>query len=719
MPPAETGEPAPRFFEREMLQPDLNRAVRSTVAFMLPLLIAPLFPGRFDPVFACLASHAIALVDVRGAYSLRLGLLLAMSLILAASTQLGVMGSDHLGLALAGTLAVIVSGGLWRHLSSDYGPGLAVSSGLVCFVALAPHTHGPPASHPALSALGGGLLSVALQVILWPFHPQHPLRRAVGETWIALADLIAAYDPDPKERAETVARKQAEFRDVLNRSQATLAASKHLSGKLLRQLELLNLAAARLAMRLIALDTALEVASRHDDFRRLQPAFLPALVSLGNAARSVALATVSRQPSHLAAFDVRLTRLENLITVLQSQIRAQAGDPVIAAQLEDLLGQVSGQLPIVREALAATIERADERSAFTPELFDLRTLTLRPLAASLNLSTSMEPALIRHTVRLAVLVLGGVLLFKLSSIPHGYWLPFTMLVVLQPDFGSTRKRAGERVLGTVAGGLLASSLLWLHPPLPVIHAAIAVMIALFSYFVKRSYGVAVFFITLVVVLLVEAHQPVTLAFTVERMACTLAGGLLALAAAFIFWPVWERSRFPAIAAKALAANRIYFDAVLDHLRDGLPNDEPLMDLKKAAESANAEVFSSLRRMSSDPKLYREGLEQAAALANGNQRVTNALNVIAVHLNDIRSRHPELIAELRDMGAVSFQALFSREKAELESALVLLEAFRTPGIDPDHRDPSRFREPWVYPQLSRIVTELGAMILAARSVTKLP
>lgn len=99
-----------------MLQPDLNRAVRSTVAFMLPLLIAPLFPGRFDPVFACLASHAVALVDVRGAYSLRLGLLLAMSLILAASTELGVIGSDHLGLALAGTLAVVVSGGLWRHL---------------------------------------------------------------------------------------------------------------------------------------------------------------------------------------------------------------------------------------------------------------------------------------------------------------------------------------------------------------------------------------------------------------------------------------------------------------------------------------------------------------------------------------------------------------------------------------------------------------------------
>ena len=49
----------------------------------------------------------------------------------------------------------------------------------------------------------------------------------------------------------------------------------------------------------------------------------------------------------------------------------------------------------------------------------------------------------------------------------GYWLPFTMVVVLQPDYGSTRQRAAQRVLGTLAGSLAASVLLWVKPPLPV------------------------------------------------------------------------------------------------------------------------------------------------------------------------------------------------------------------------------------------------------------
>ena len=711
-----------RIAERESLRPDLNRAIRATIAFMTPLLLAYYGKVRIDPAFACIAAHTITLVDVRGAYSFRLGLLLSMSVILAAAVAFGSLGTGSLLIALAGTVVIAAGSGLWRHLSSDYGPGLAVSTGLMYFVALSPHAASPGTLDPALSALAGALFGTLLQVILWPFHPQHPLRRSVAESWIALADLLEAMPPGAADRHQAIAEKQADLRATLNQSQATLSASKRHSSKLLRQLELLNLAAARLAMRVIVLNTALEAAMHRPGFKQLEAALLPALTSLGNLTRAVALAVVSRQPSHMAAFEVRLTRLENLLSVLQSQIKSQAPDPAAAAQLLDILAQIVTQLPIVRDALRVTVERADERAAFSLELFDLQTLTLRPLAASLNLSRRVEPALVRHTLRIMVLTLIGVLVFKLSGIPHGYWLPFTMFVVLQPDFGSTRKRAAERMLGTVAGGLVASSLLWLRPGATVIHAAIAVTIALFSYHVKRHYALAVFFITLMVVLLVESRQPVTVAFTLERMACTLGGGLLALGAAFIFWPVWERGRFPGIISDALEKNLRYLRGIIDRLRDGGPYDDPIMLLKKEAESANSDAFSSLRRMSADPKLHREGLDQAAALTNGNQRVTNALNVIAVHLNDQKSRHPEIIGRFREIAEAAFLALEDTKRSGVESpgfdaVLESLESFRLPDIDPDHRDATRFREPWVFPQISRIVTELGAMILAARSVLR--
>ena len=78
----------------------------------------------------------------------------------------------------------------------------------------------------------------------------------------------------------------------------------------------------------------------------------------------------------------------------------------------------------------------------------------------------------------------------------------------------------------------------------------------------------------------------------------------------------------------------------------MPHDEDLLLYRRSAESENSEAFSSLRRMTADPRSRREGIEQAAALANGNQRVTNALSVVTVHLNDQRTRHPEILARFR-------------------------------------------------------------------------
>jgi uncharacterized membrane protein YccC len=246
----------------------------------------------------------------------------------------------------------------------------------------------------------------------------------------------------------------------------------------------------------------------------------------------------------------------------------------------------------------------------------------------------------------------------------------------------------------------------------VLLVAAAVTIALFSYYVKRSYGIAVIFITLNVVLLLEAHQPVTLAVTMERLGCTLAGGTLALVAALIFWPVWEKKRFPGIMAKAFDANASYLKQVVSRLEEGMPHDEDLLLFRRSAESANSEVFSSLRRMTADPRSRREGIEEAAALANGNQRVTNALSVVTVHLNDQRTRDPETLARFREICVDAFHVLKTGGDG-LDASFEALESFTLPDIDPDHRDASRFREPWVYPQLARIVTELAAMILAAK------
>lgn len=708
------------FAERESLQPDLGRGTRAAVAFMVPLLLAVAGWLPIEVSMVALAAQNIAMVDVRGAYRFRLGLLFAMTAVFTIAAALGTLASENIYAAVLATVFIAFGGGVWRHLSTDYGMSLAISSTLVFFIALTSPDGVAAVGRHTVAVLVGGLWGLLLQVANWPFRPQHPLRRTVADTWVAVADLFAAMAsaiPDNEaDRQHRVREREAALRTTLDKTYDVLAASR--AGPLRERLEALNLAGARLATRVVVLNTALESLMARAEFAAFMPAFQPVLTSFTNTSRTVALAVVSRQSSHLAKCEVRLRRLTNLLRVLQGRA-AGLHDPAAGDQVREILRQIETLLPEILEAVRATVDRVEERSAFSLELLDIDTWTLRPLAAALNLNPRIDPALVRFTARLAVFTALGVIVFKTYGLPHGYWLPFTIVVVLQPDYGSTRQRAAQRVAGTVAGSVLASLLLWLNLPFPALAVAMTITIFSFGYFVKRNYAVAVLFITLFIVLLTEAETPVTLSFTVERLASTLVGGALALGAAMFFWPVWERDRFPPVLAQGLRANGDFLRLLVARAAAGTAYDEAVITAKRQAEAANSTLFSSLQRMTGDPTNRREGLERFATLANGNQRLTRALTVITLHLSPgIPLAHPELLrfAELAGEaleGLASTVEKGASQRARLQQLLVALENFELPLPSPDSTSATAQRERWIFAPLMRAATELSALLLAAQ------
>jgi uncharacterized membrane protein YccC len=299
-----------------------------------------------------------------------------------------------------------------------------------------------------------------------------------------------------------------------------------------------------------------------------------------------------------------------------------------AATAAAIVELVDGQLSDALLSLVSVTERSGERAVFPLELFDLSTWRLQPLAAALNLRPRPDPILIRFTARLAVLLVLGVLVAKLCPSSHAYWLPFTILVVSQTDYGATRQRALERLGGTLIGCAAASALLFFHFPLWVSLALIAVAGFGFSFLVKRNYRVAVALVTIMVVLLIEMGEKNTsVAVALERIAFTAAGGAVALAAAFAFWPSWERRRYPPVLADALRANLQYLRQVVSRLSAGGPYGPDEVNAKRTAEQANAAAFGSLARLYADPASQRAGVEQAAVIANGSQRLTRFLNLL--------------------------------------------------------------------------------------------
>jgi uncharacterized membrane protein YccC len=693
--------------------PDLARATRATTGLMLPLLLAETGQIPLQLIFAAIAAQNTAMADVRGSYSLRLAILSSGAMLLGIAAGLGSMSSQHLWIALlfAGVMAVIA--GLLRHLSSDYGPPLSVPTVLIFLMASAtPPAQADVFSH-AMSTWAGGALGIFLQMALWPFRPQHPLRRATAECWQEAANLVSIFNSDqPKsKKGEATAIQQTLLRTTLDRTLVTLnAATSKRMRPLVARLERLHMLCARFSTQILALDTALETRGLARGLAETAGAFQPVFQSLENVGRAVALTIVSRQPSHLTSLEVRLRRLTNLLTAARTRLNARTGDLPLGLNLIDILAQIEGLVPEVKAAVRETIDRAKERGAFPLELLDLHTWRLGTLRAALNLSPRVDRPLMRYILRLASLLIPSVLVHTWLGIPHGYWLGLTLVVVMQPDYGSTRQRAAERVFGTLLGSVLASALLYLKLPHLVLLAAAGVNSFLFALFLKRRYDVAVVFLTLLVVLLTEIGGPVDWRLTIERVVCTLAGGGLALVAAHFFWPSWEKDRFQPLMSKALLASCGYIELLCRRLREGTGRGEELIPAKRRLESANSEVFASLQRMYSEPKHRTDILQDAAAMANGNLRLARVLNLLLLHLNSRPApvSNPEFSkwesAACHALGvlAASWDNL---DEQALEQALNQLES-----LDVDQSSAGSADDAWVFTQLARASTELSAMIV---------
>ena len=112
---------------------------------------------------------------------------------------------------------------------------------------------------------------------------------------------------------------------------------------------------------------------------------------------------------------------------------------------------------IDEQTLADTVDQGSTRAHFPLRLTELSGRSLRSLGAWLNPAPQLDSVLVRYSMRVAVVAMIAVALYKWFDVPRGYWIAFTVLVVLQPDYGS--KRLPSRPLshcrlspGPMAGG---------------------------------------------------------------------------------------------------------------------------------------------------------------------------------------------------------------------------------------------------------------------------
>jgi uncharacterized membrane protein YccC len=341
------------------------------------------------------------------------------------------------------------------------------------------------------------------------------------------------------------------------------------------------------------------------------------------------------------------------------------GDRKAAAALPDLVGKLSGQealllagsddvAPALPRRLAALAGQARAVAALAVSAGEgggLRERRLhrhahRPLEqlaaglAQLRADASLGSPAGRHAVRLTVVVLVAELISRHVPLQRSYWMVVAAATTLRPEFGATFTRGTERVVGTCLGVGLAGAIAVILHPAGGVTIAIVGLLACAGYAVfAASFAAGFAFITALVVFLLNAISPDTLATAWARLIDTLVGGGLGLLA-YAVWPTWSNLPARQALADLVAAQRGYVEAILSALITGRRAAESQMrPLSRRARVARTTAESTVARSLSEPATRRIDAEQSQGMLAAMRRLVQAGHVLRLEVQDERPRQP--------------------------------------------------------------------------------
>jgi hypothetical protein len=214
------------------------------------------------------------------------------------------------------------------------------------------------------------------------------------------------------------------------------------------------------------------------------------------------------------------------IFVIANGLPAESLD-VATRVLWFLLGSVAG---VVLMVAAYARDAPARRSAAEPLAWALARGARRLWEALVG-----DTLLRGHALRLASIVAATTLFYQLLGLEHGYWVPLTVLAVLQPDEHASNVRALQRATGTLIGTAVIALLTIATGEQWLMVAAQG--IAAFGLFAlhSRGYFWLVVLLTPTALLTVSAVDYQGDAIALERAAWSALGIVVGLAVAELMW----------------------------------------------------------------------------------------------------------------------------------------------------------------------------------------
>ncbi|MFL1515654.1 YccS family putative transporter [Pseudomonas prosekii] len=223
-----------------------------------------------------------------------------------------------------------------------------------------------------------------------------------------------------------------------------------------------------------------------------------------------------------------------------------------------------------------------------------------------RLRTQLTPTslLFRHALRLPLALSIGYAMVHLIHPSQGYWIILTTLFVCQPNYGATRRKLGQRIIGTAIGLTIAWALFDLFPN-PLVQSCFAIAAGV-VFFISRTtrYTLATAAITIMVLFCFNQVGDGYGLF-LPRLFDTLLGSLIAGLAVFLFLPDWQGRRLNKVLANTLTCNSIYLRQIMQQYAAGKSDDLAYRLARRNAHNADAALSTTLANMLMEPGHFRK------------------------------------------------------------------------------------------------------------------
>ena len=272
---------------------------------------------------------------------------------------------------------------------------------------------------------------------------------------------------------------------------------------------------------------------------------------------------------------------------------------LVMRNLHDYQKQILQEVQAIRHAMAninltskVAIKRHEADQFLTPQEY-------RPQILFQHFSKSS--VIFRHALRLTIAMVFAYVLGNIFEIQNAYWIMLTVLVILRPNYGLTKERAKDRIIGTVIGGAIAFGIVILTQN-EYVYGVLAVISLILAFaLMQQNYRWAAMFVTLNIVFVYSFIHPDAFSVIQYRVFDTVLGGVIAFLAIYILFPSWEVLNLKSVLLNAITKNNEYLKATQAFYQKKEEQQFAYKLARKEAFLALSELSAAFQRITQDPK----------------------------------------------------------------------------------------------------------------------